>query len=487
MPTARASAAMDPPEPATATRPARAVGVLLTVLPFVIAAVVTFFAFFPGHANGDTGGIYLQARGQVPVNNWHPTMNVVILYSLFQVWDSPAAVLAFQCALIWGGLALSALALRRRFAGPVALFLVPIGFMPVVFNYIGALIKDTLSAGFTLVAIAVLLVERVATKGNRVLLLAAVVCLWFAFVVKYPALPIVAALSVYAAARWWGGRSRPVVIFATAVTGGVMLVACAASPLVLDRVVDARDTNVEQAVQLFDLAGITHFSGENAFGEPLLADEQVDEFVDGVCYDPAMWETLAWYGACSFVSDSVESVSGTDILFNRWRDGIIDQPVDYARHRLNHMGTFSWRPGRYQLYYDYGDAQLDWSPNRNVVMDAYRGVISRTDTWPQRRPLFWQAASVVLLGVLLRRRWARRAGPFDPVLMAAMGGNVLFYLSWLFVGVAVEFRYSYTVIITCLLTVATLLIQAVATARRPSRAAHGIDAVGDTAAIPPSA
>ena len=167
MPTVRASAAMDPPEPATATRPARAVGVLLAVLPFVLAAVVTFFAFFPGHANGDTGGIYLQARGQVPVNNWHPTMNVVILYSLFQVWDSPAAVLAFQCALIWGGLALSALALRRRFAGPVALFLVPIGFMPVVFNYIGVLIKDTLSAGFTLVAIAVLLVERVATKGNH--------------------------------------------------------------------------------------------------------------------------------------------------------------------------------------------------------------------------------------------------------------------------------------------------------------------------------
>ena len=40
--------------------------------------------------------------------------------------------------------------------------------------------------------------------------------------------------------------------------------------------------------------------------------------------------------------------------------------------------------------------------------------------------------------------------------MATMAGNVLFYVAWLAIGVSSELRYSYTVIVTCLITVAVL-------------------------------
>ncbi|MGH9270575.1 MAG: hypothetical protein ACRDZ2_04815, partial [Ilumatobacteraceae bacterium] len=70
--------------------------------PFAIAGIVTFLAFFPGHPTGDTDDTYLQARGELPVENWHPTANVAIYRLVFSVWDHPAAVLAVQCALMWG-------------------------------------------------------------------------------------------------------------------------------------------------------------------------------------------------------------------------------------------------------------------------------------------------------------------------------------------------------------------------------------------------
>ena len=213
------------PEQAVSRGRARGpLGGLLRAVPFLLAGGLTFLAFFPGHANGDTGGIYLEATGHLPVDNWHPTMNIVIIYSLLQLWDSPAVVLAFQCLLLWGGLAMSAIAIGRRSSFPAALFFIPIGFLPVVFNYMGVLIKDSLSAGFTLVAIGLLLFERDATKGRRTFLLVAVVFLWFAYMVKYPALPIVMALFTYAAARWFHGRSRSFVLAATGVVAAVALI-----------------------------------------------------------------------------------------------------------------------------------------------------------------------------------------------------------------------------------------------------------------------
>ena len=117
--------------------------------PFIVAGIVSFLAFFPGHPTGDTDDTYLQAQGVHPVENWHPTANVAIYRIVFAVWDHPAAVLALQCALMWGGLAGVALAAQRRWSRPVARYFVPIGFLPIVFNYLGALMKDTLSAGFT--------------------------------------------------------------------------------------------------------------------------------------------------------------------------------------------------------------------------------------------------------------------------------------------------------------------------------------------------
>ena len=137
----------------------------------------------------------------LPVENWHPTANVAIYRIVFAVWDHPAAVLALQCALMWGGLAGVALAAQRRWSRPVARYFVPIGFLPIVFNYLGALMKDTLSAGFTVVAVALLLLERTTTRNRGWFLVGAALCLWPAYLVKISTLPIVVALLGYVVVR----------------------------------------------------------------------------------------------------------------------------------------------------------------------------------------------------------------------------------------------------------------------------------------------
>lgn len=167
---------------------------------------------------------------------------------------------------------------------------------------------------------------------------------------------------------------------------------------------------------------------------------------------------LAW-GECAFVKANAEPLWGTERLRERWIDAIVDHPWAYLRHRADHLWTFSVVTGRYGFYYDYVDGRLDWKPNRNVVMDGYDAVINVTDTWPFMRPVFWQLASVALLGLVLWRRRAGRSGDFDPLIAAAMLGNLAFYAQWGLIGVSDEFRYSYTVVTACIVCAITLVIE----------------------------
>lgn len=444
------------------TRRPTARNIVLFAAPFVVGAVVTFALFHPGHASGDTATPYLEAlgRNRYPIENWHPTMNYVIFRLVLQVWESSAALVALQCVLVWGGLAGTAYAIQQRSVLPVARYFVPIGFLPFVFNYVGALIKDTLSAGLTVVALAVLLVERTTVRRRRSLLLGAALLLWPAYLVKISALPIIIALLVYIALRLelHRGRWTAIGVGGVAVIVGFAGLNIAAD--VVDDVVGAREANIHHALELYDLSGITHFSGTNALGEDILPSDRVDEVIDGECYDSTKWDPLAW-GPCSFVFENAFQYWQTDELSQRWRDAVREHPTEYIQHRLNHLGSFSLNPGTNQFYYDYVDDRLDWVPGRNVVMDTYGAVISATDDWPHARPITWQLASAALLGVFVRRHRRSRSGPFDAVLIAAMVGNLLFFAAWLAIGVSSEFRYSYTAILTCLIGGSILLSEAV--------------------------
>ena len=393
--------------------------------PFVVAGIASFLAFFPGHPTGDTDDTYLQAHGVLPVENWHPTANVAIYRIVFAVWDHPAAILVLQCALIWGGLAGIALAAQRQWSRPVARYFVPIGFLPIVFNYLGALMKDTLSAGFTVVAVALLLLERTTTRNRGWFLVGAALCLWPAYLVKISTLPIVVALLCYIVVRAIVHRRRQAAAFLA--VGLAALAVLAVSPRMVDDVLDAKEAHLQHALELFDLAGISHFSGTNALGRSIVPSDRLDDLINGPCYDAGTWDPIGWDGVCSFVSLNSLRVWETDALQQRWRDAILAHPFDYLRHRLSHAMTFALRPGTNQFYYDEVHEQLDWVASRNIVMDAYEAVISRTSTWPHTRPIVWVAVSAALLGALLRRRRLDRAGPFDPVLVAAMIGNLVFY------------------------------------------------------------
>ncbi|MGH9272890.1 MAG: hypothetical protein ACRDZ2_16645, partial [Ilumatobacteraceae bacterium] len=368
----------------------------------------------------------------------------------------------------------------RRWARPVARYFVPIGFLPIVFNYLGALMKDTLSVGFTVAAIALLLLERTVTRSRGWFLVGGALLLWLAYLVKVSTLPIVAALLGYIVVRaivHWRRQAAALVLLG--VTGLAVLTV---SPRMVDDALDAKEAHLQHALELFDLAGISHFSGTNALGRSIVPSDRLDDVIDGPCYDPGTWDPMGWDGVCSFVSLNALPVWETDALQERWREQIIAHPFDYVRHRLNHVTTFALRPGTNQLYYDEVHERLDWVASRNIVMDAYDAVISRTSEWPHARPIVWALASAGLLGALLRRRRRGRAGPFDPVLVAAMIGNLLFYAAWLVIGVSSEFRYSYTVILTCLITGSILLVGA---ASRDRPIAAGRDTYRDASHAPP--
>jgi hypothetical protein len=431
---------------------------MVPLIPFVLGWIATVALFYPAHANGDTAGPYLYALGRLPIDDWHPTANVVLNWFLLTIWESPASIVAFQSGLVWLGFGVIASTLRRVYRVRTAPYFVIAGFTPVVFAFLGTLIKDTYSVGFTVAAIALLVVERTVTRRRWLYLAGAAIALVPAYLVKLPAMPIVVALLVYIVLRLRVHRGPWSAVLVGAATVFVSVPVLVGAQRLTDEATGARRVHVESALQLYDLAGITHFTGENVLGEAVLPSDRLDEVTDGACYDPRGWDVLAW-GQCSFVNANAAPIWGTDELSDRWMDAIRAHPWAYVRHRAEHLWTFSVVTGRYGFYYDYVDGRLDWKPGHNWVMDAYDGVIGATETWPFMRPIFWQAASLTLLVVTLWRRRSGTTGLFDPLITATAIGNLLFYVQWAVIGVSDEFRYSYTIVVTSVICSIILVVE----------------------------
>ncbi|MGI9051854.1 MAG: hypothetical protein ACR2HQ_04265 [Ilumatobacteraceae bacterium] len=423
-----------------------------------MSAAITFVAFYPGHANGDTANAYLAALDRIITDDWVPTTNVLIFRAAFAVWRSPASVLLLQCLLMWGGLAGMTYAVNRALSTRSARYFIPLGFLPFVFPYVGALVKDSLSATLFVAATALLMIERVLNRRRAWLMIGALGLFWVAFLVKISVLPAVLPIVVYISLRLCPHRGRrgAWLIAVCSSVGG--LFALTISQSAVDDLVASEDANIQHALEIFDLAGITHYSGENVLGDVIVPPSQFAAITTGNCYDSRGWDSLA-FGPCNFVRMNALPIWHTDQLTRQWRDAILAHPAGYLRHRLTHFASFSLNPGTNQFYGDYVDARLDWTPRQNVIMDFYGEVVELSGQWPHTRPILWETASAAILVFLIRRPRRRRVGRFDAVLITLMVGNILFYGAWFVVGAASEYRYSFTVIVSCLVATAVMIVE----------------------------
>jgi hypothetical protein len=88
-------------------------------------------------------------------------------------------------------------------------------------------------------------------------------------------------------------------------------------------------------LQIFDIGGITYFSGTDYFRGKLGADFTEK---NRRCYTPRHWDVYGWLG-CKGSYDALKPDFGAP-LTKLWVSAIIAEPLDYLRHRLNHFNRF---------------------------------------------------------------------------------------------------------------------------------------------------
>jgi len=438
------------PAPRSRAHPGELVlGALLSGLGLFLALAL----FYPGIATHDSLAVYDQAyTGKF--GDWQPPMMGLLWTSLEQIFGyGPAAITIPNVTAYWLGFFLLFAGLRQTGARSAWLVLA-LGFLPPVFALLGIIWRDVIFSVLWLLAFALVFVTANCTRIWRVSATGVALGLFLlGFWLRPNALFAAAPLLIYLLAphswRWWR-----LAVFAVPICMGLQ-----ASSYALDTVwLKAHDDHAQSSILVFDLAGITHFTGQNAFPIDDWTPDQVNT-VATKCYNPAYWDAI-WWSGCRFAMERIDrnvppgtKLFGSRALFDAWLRAILAHPLAYAEHRLAHFSALltgenmvmfdqansgEWRFFFFksELYSRYENAML-WL-NHNTPL--FRG-------WP------WLLLSFIALlaGACMPEGRAR------PATLGLASSSFLFTMTYLFFGVAAEYRYVYWTALSSLIALVFVL------------------------------
>ncbi len=367
------------------------------------------------------------------LDDWHPPVMARLWEGFLAAgWRGTGSLFVVQTGLFYGGLALLFAALPRVrpvvVAAAVVALVVPADWMTVVVK--DAQMVAALVAATGLVAAYRLRGQRVPWWGVATV----AVLLGYALLLRANA-----AFGVVPLALAWGGwlgvhRLAGQSALLLAATGAVL----AASPVVNQRVFDARPSHVERVLPVFDLVGIARFGGPL----PPRVDAATWARARG-CYSPYLWDAFGDDRRCGFVGDrlGLGGANGAHLI-GEWARAVVEHPVAYARHRLTHLdATLRW-------IVPFGQPNAGAPPDSQPNADGLGGGgtwRTRGPGWIARAlaatplgwPVVWLAAS---LGLSAVAAGTPRSAPRDLALSLFVSAACL-TLSFAAVSIASDLRY----------------------------------------------
>lgn len=362
----------------------------VAAVPWIVAAslfALLTLLYWPGQLIGDNARQLLEITSNT-ISDWHSPWHSTLWKLLGAPRTEP--MLVVQLALYWSGFALIADALRRRAGLRWALAMLAVGLTPLSLLYLGRLQKDTFE-----VASLVLAAGLIARQAR----FAALVALLSGMLSRMNAVFAVGPMVL----RNDRHRLRDIGLALM-----LSLALIGLSGIINYGLLDAQHSQVEKSLQLFDIAGIEHFSGDRSI-EPQI----------NACYTPFWWDRLE-IGCHAFSSSSREPLTQT------WTSAIGRHPIAYAEHRIaafNRNIYFLVKPGQ--------DCAAD---PENMYCKGSSGGLLRDALL--RNPFLWPVTWLVLgLAFVLTR-----PVPFAQTLtISALGYGG----AYLLIGVAAGFRYFY--------------------------------------------
>jgi hypothetical protein len=396
--------------------------------------VLTLVIFYPGIMTYDAKFVYEDiatgARG-----DWQSPVMTVLWGLIDPVAPGAASMFLLMATCYWLAFALLAIALARA-AFRAALLLIVLALLPPAFDFVGIIWRDMLFAISWLLAAAI---AFAAAKGDaryrmpaQVLPLA--LCA-FGVLLRPNALiaaPILCSFVI------WPFRTSPrrtALVFVPVVIGLFALV-----QVVYYGVLGATRQHPLQTIMVFDLGGISHFSGENQF--PVNWSEPEATMLLNDCYQPTQWD-IYWkqFEPCDFVMRKIEKekgLFGTPVITDAWGHAILRHPLAYLRHRAAFMWNFLT-----------GDNLTMWladveNPTENVFPDrtSFVALVALHDRL-KPTPLFSVGAWLLVCAVACGFAWRRRQTPEGAFTLGVCGSAILYVLAFAVVGVASDFRYGY--------------------------------------------
>jgi hypothetical protein len=462
---------------------------LLAAVLAVSGYVLTLFLFYPGHITIDAQYVYEAARTG-GFGDWQSPAMALLWRLIDPLAPGAPGMFLLIATLYWCGFTLVAMTVLHRAAradepgsgraaparsrapsdalcahtsrelplasaawlGIAALLL---ALAPPAFFFLAVIWRDVLFGTTWLAAAALAFATAERAAGVRIPAQALALGLVAFGVLLRP--NAIAAAAVLAAYVLWPLRfalRRAALVFMPAVALFYALV-----PAVYYGALDARRQNPLHSVLVFDLGGITHFTGENQF--PVSWSPEQMRLLNTTCYDPVRWDTYWHMSPCPFVMERLEQaddpIFGTPRLAEAWRRAIITHPLAYLAHRAAFMWQFLARSNLALpvLEWENPDATYGRSSAFRRLL-ALHAALQPTLLF---RPGLW----LVLAAAILAAAWPRRASAAGAFAVGVGASAVTYVLTFSVVGVAADFRYAYWCVLATLAGAV-----AAAAARRPA-------------------
>jgi len=394
-------------------------------------ALLQGISYWPGIMTWDAINQYGQeVDGEF--DDWHPPAMAWLWRQLITVKVGPGPMFVLQLVLYWTGYAtIVGAALRRRRTG-MAFALAACALLPFPLAIMGSVLKDCLMEGVLLSAVGLLL--WVKPERDWAVRIWAILMLLFAATLRFNAflatLPLLVALLPMA---WRRTQLRLAAVSAVSLSALVLAIPVA------NRLIGAERSGVELSLVVFDLGGITRFSGVDVFPAIAVADPVA---VNARCYRPDKWDSYSTWAAplCPIGFDTITAAFAASGRSPYWTlaEAVLAHPIAYAQHRLGHFNINS----RFLVHTEVqGPAPDRAIPNEwNYVVDSNAGLrlINRMAGWsihsPLGWPIWWMALALGLLA-LSPELPSRRV--VIPITLSAL----LYGLGYLLFSVSSELRY----------------------------------------------
>ena len=401
---------------------------------------LTLWIFYPGVMTYDAKFVY-EDIAKDTLGDWQSPVMTRLWGLIDPMAPGPGSMFLLIATSYWQGFGILSLALATHVKRG-ALLLPILALMPPAFAFVGIIWRDVLLAACWLLAASV--VFAVSERPSPIKVPAqmlALVLVAVGVLLRPNTLLAAPILIAYAAWPTRFSLSRTATLFVPAAVGFFAVV-----QLVYYGALGATRQHPLQSIMVFDLGGISHFAKENQY--PVDWSGSENAMLLNTCYQPTQWDIYWRLEPCDFVMGKIErekALFGTSAIPKAWHLAILRHPLAYLQHRLAFMWNFLAADNLTMWLADVDHPMQQVFPDRGAFA-ALVSIHNMLKPTPLLRAGSWLLVCIALC-CLGRRRSGTREGAF---VLGVCGSATIYVTTFLFVGVASDFRYAYWAVLAAI-------------------------------------